>query len=245
MAVPTLRAYQDALKAEGLAVTAHPGWAELNRPGPWNPTAGVVVHHTGPWSTVSGMLGLLRDGRSDLPGPLAHAAGRPSGIIDLVGWHDCNHAGTNDPAVLAAMRAGKTPPAPRAGKDSEDGNAQTFGIELIHSGSTREPWPAVQVDAAVRYAAALCRLQGWNANHVVYHKGLTTRKVDPGGGFPSITTFRSRVTKRLADRPARTYIIKEGEGPVLVAERFDVSVRALWNANDGTEWRAGNTITIP
>jgi hypothetical protein len=244
MTVPTLAAYQAALKAEGLPVTAHPGWAEVNRPGPWDPE-GVAVHHTGPWSTVAGMLNLLREGRSDLPGPLCHAAGRPSGIVDLVGWHDTNHAGSNDPAVLAAVKAGKVPPAPRSGHDTADGNARLYGIELIHSGSSSDPWPAAQVEAAVRYCAALCRLHGWNANHVVFHKGLTTRKVDPGGGFPSIRTFRARVKARLDAPITRTHVVREGESPREVADRYGVSVQRLWNSNVGVRWVAGATVNIP
>jgi hypothetical protein len=243
MTVPTLAAYQAALKAEGLPITAHAGWAERNRPGPWDPTAGVVIHHTGPWSTVAGMLRLLTEGRSDLPGPLCHAAGRPGGIVDLVGWHDTNHAGLNDPAVLGAMRKGDRPPAPRSGRDSEDGNAATFGIELIHKGSG--PWPPEQVECAVKYAAAVCRLQGWNANHVVYHKGLTTRKVDPGGEFPTIASFRKRVTARLAAQPVLTWTLRAGDSPREVADRFDVTVRRLWNANRDRKWEPGTHLTIP
>lgn len=193
----TPKQYVHALKAEGCRVTAHAGWTEVNRPGPWNPR-GVIVHHTGPWSTVAGMLSLLRKGRSDLPGPLCHAGGRPSGVIDLVGWHDTNHAGKGCAKVLDAVIADR--PAPHPGRDKVDGNASFYGLELIHSGNSKAPWPERQVEAAVRYCAAICRLHDWTANSVIYHKGWTRRKIDPNG-FPNIETFRHRVAERLAHKP--------------------------------------------
>lgn len=242
--IPTLAAYQRALKDEGLSITAHPGWAEVDRPGPWSPI-GVALHHTGtgPTWTTAATIRLLREGRSDLPGPVAHAGLRRSGIVDLVGWHDTNHAGLVDPAVLEAMRKGTLPPAPRSGRDSADGNAALYGLEMYNDGLGEE-WPAEQVDAGIRYATALCRLHGWNANHVVFHKGLTTRKPDPKG-FPSIATVRSRVAKRLGQPTTRSYVLKDGDGVGEVAARFDVSLRALWNANRDVRWATGARVTIP
>ena len=192
----TPKAFVAALKAEGCHVAAWDGWTDRDRPGPWSPR-GVIVHHTGPPTDVPTMRRILRAGRPDLPGPLCHVGGRPDGTLDLVGWHDANHAGLGDPAVLAAVERGRKPPAPRRGHDRVDGNAAFYGIELIHSGSPRDPFPSIQVESAVRFAAAVCRAHDWNANHAIYHKGWTTRKVDPATSFPSITAFRERVAERL------------------------------------------------
>ena len=233
--IPTPTQYVAALKAEGLSLTAHPGWAETDRPGPWAPY-GVAVHHTGPMSTTAAMIDLLRKGRSDLPGPLCHAGARKTGIIDLVGWQDTNHAGLVDPLVLSAIRQGTPAPAPRSGGDSADGNAALYGIECYNDGDGRDPWPARQVDAIVRYCAALCRMHGWNENHVVYHKGLTTRKVDPKG-LMSITSLRAKVRDQIGRRSERLYTIRDGDSPRDVAERFDLSVQRLWNANSSIRWR--------
>lgn len=195
MSLRTPDQYVAALKAEGLSLTAHPAWTEVNRPGPWNPH-GVIIHHTGPYTSVAQMIDMLRHGRSDLPGPLCHAGGRPSGVIDLIGWHDANHAGMGSQNVLDAVFADREPPAP--GPDNVDGNSAFYGLELIHPGDGKTPWPDKQVEGAVRYAAALCRLHGWDENSVIFHRGWTTRKVDPRG--LSLAKFRARVAERLAHK---------------------------------------------
>lgn len=192
--------YVAALRSEGCRVLEHARWSNVDRPGPWEPR-GVMVHHTGPPVDVETMLGILRRGRPDLPGPLCHAGGRPNGIIDLVGWFDANHAGAGDPRVLeAVILDDRPPPAPRPGADKVDGNMAFYGLELIHAGHPRAPFPDAQVEAAVRYCAALCRAHRWTANSVIYHKGWTTRKVDPTTSFPTITEFRRRVAERLRHR---------------------------------------------
>ena len=241
--IPTPTRYVDALKQEGLKLTAHPGWAETDRPGPWEPH-GIAVHHTGPFSTNAAMIDLLRKGRSDLPGPLCHAGIRKSGIVDLVGWQDTNHAGLIDPLVARAIKNGEPAPAPRTGADSVDGNAMLYGIECYNDGDGKDPWPLEQKQAIVLYCAAICRLHGWNANHVIYHKGLTTRKPDPAGLMP-IKDLRALVAEALGKRPVRQYVLKDGDGVGEIAAKFDVSLRALWNANITVRWRAGQTITIP
>ena len=248
MTVPTLAAYQKALKDEGLNITAQPGWAEVNRPGPWDPQ-GVALHHTATGTnwTAAAVTRVLVEGRAGLPGPLAHGGLRRSGIIDLTGWHDTNHAGLVDPKVLNAVKAGTLPPAPRSPSstiDTADGNAALYGLEMHNAGDGVDPWPAEQVQAAVLYCAALCRLHGWNVNHVVYHKGLTVRKIDPKG-FMSITKMRALVKAQLDKSLVRTYTIRDGDNPIPVAERFGVTVRALWNANPGAVWKAGTVLTIP
>lgn len=207
MSLRTTAQYVAALKAEGCRVTGHAGWTEVNRPGPWDPH-GVVVHHTGPYGTVADMIDTLRKGRSDLPGPLCHAGGRPGGVIDLVGWFDTNHAGAGSQRVLDAVLADAATPGP--GPDGPDGNANFYGLELIHPGTgattirkdargvtIAAPWTPEQLDAAVRYCSAVCRLHGWKATSVIFHKTWTARKVDPGGGFPSLLKFQARVAERL------------------------------------------------
>lgn len=240
--------YVKALKAEGCRITGHPGWAETNRPGLWNPR-GVMVHHTGPYATVAGMIDLLRKGRRDLPGPLCHAAGRPSGVIDLVGWNDTNHAGLGSLAVLEAVIRDK--PVPLPSRDSEDGNAAFYGIELIHPGDGRTPWPPAQVEAAVRYCAAVCRLHGWTANSVIFHKGWTTRKPDPRG-IGSIINFRARVAERLAHEPSWSHpastpsqVIAPGTKPISPADEYAANALrwfAIAIAGPPAEWINGTPV---
>lgn len=211
MSLRSTDAYVKALKAEGCKVTGHAGWTSVNRPGPWDPH-GVIVHHTGPYRTVADMIDMLRKGRSDLPGPLCHAGGRPDGIIDLVGWFDTNHAGMGARNVLNAVLNDAKTPAP--GLDAVDGNAEFYGLELIHPGKVAAtikkdsrgvtiaaPWPAVQMDSAVRYCAAICRLHDWKAQSCIYHKTWSTRKPDPVWQW-SLLTFQGRVAERLRHAPS-------------------------------------------
>jgi hypothetical protein len=197
----TPKAFVAALKAEGCHVAAWDGWTRVDRPGPWSPV-GVIVHHTGPPTDVPTMRSILRHGRPGLPGPLCHVGDRPDGTLDLVGWHDTNHAGLGDPAVLAAVERDRVPPRPRFGHDQADGNAKFYGIELIHSGSSRDPFPPAQLDSCVRFVAAVCRAHSWTANRAIFHKGWTTRKVDPSSSFPAIGAFRDLVAERLRHHPS-------------------------------------------
>lgn len=109
-------------KAAGLNVREVRSWKTHNRNqrGPWGPVHGVMIHHTGPYSTESGMVGLCYDGRSDLPGPLCHSVIGKIGTVHMVGWDRANHAGLGDGDVLAAVVAERTLPADN--ETDTDGN---------------------------------------------------------------------------------------------------------------------------
>ncbi|MFE7129324.1 peptidoglycan-binding protein [Streptomyces sp. NPDC057638] len=186
-----------AFTSEGLNVRESPGWRTHNRNhvGPWGPAHGVMIHHTGRYSTEAGMVGLCYNGRSDLPGPLCHTVIGKTGTAHMVGWGRCNHAGLGDAAVLAAVKAER--PVPAAQRIDTDGNRYFYGVELINRGDGRDPWPAAQLDAAVRWAAALCRAHGWSERSIIGHLGWQRGKVDPKGF--SMADFRARVHARLAD----------------------------------------------
>lgn len=148
-----------ALRAAGLAVTEYPGWQARGFE-PFRPQ-GVVLHHTGPWSTVDGMVQLCTHGRPDLAGPLCQVVLDPCGACHVIAAGSANHAGAGGWAGLT-------------------GNASVFGIEAIHSGDPATPWPDAQVAAMAVAAAALCRLVGTGAAHVCGHKEWAPRrKVDP------------------------------------------------------------------
>lgn len=183
-----------ALKAEGVKVAEHSGWRTHNRNsvGAWGGVNGVLIHHT----AGTNSLGIVYTGRSDLPGPLAHTHLAKNGTATMVGNGRANHAGkaaTN--AFNALVNESATHPKPSAASGTVDGNAHLYGIEIENLGTGKDPYPAVQYDAAVRWAAAICRAHGWSANSVAGHKETSIEgKVDPSF---DMNKFRTDVAERL------------------------------------------------
>jgi hypothetical protein len=183
-----------ALKAEGVKVAEHSGWRTHNRNsvGTWGGVNGVLIHHT----AGSNSLGVVYSGRSDLPGPLAHTHLAKTGTATMVGNGRANHAGKAAVnAFNALVNESATHPKPSAASGTVDGNAHLYGIEIENLGNGRDPYPAVQYDAAVRWAAAICRAHGWSANSVAGHKETSVEgKVDPSF---DMNKFRTDVAERL------------------------------------------------
>lgn len=201
-----------ALKAEGVRVVEHAGWRTHNREGHggWGPMNGVMIHHTA--GSAPGDESVVWSGRSDLPGPLAHAYGAKDGSVVLVGNGRANHAGGGSPAVLAAVVAEKSPlPATYYHEGSSgavDGNAHFYGVEISNLGTAKDAYPAVQYEAAVRWAAAICRFHGWTAKSVIGHKEWSDWKDDPSF---SMTQFRADVAACLAAKPGVWHAAKEDD----------------------------------
>lgn len=91
-----LRAVQLA-RARGLTVTFEPGW-ETRGNGQTAAYVGMIEHHTATSSSLANPFPsrfMLRDGRSDLRGPLANSGGPADGSIHIVAAHPANHAGAS------------------------------------------------------------------------------------------------------------------------------------------------------
>lgn len=199
MAIPLTPADMvSALVAEGLIVRQYRQWATHNRNhvGKWGPVHGVMIHHTVTGPNVAETVALCYNGHATLPGPLCHAVGGKDGVTYLVGHGRANHAGKGDGDVLGAVvdEAAVLPPDNEA---DTDGNQYFYGIEIQNRGDGQDPYPAAQYEAAVRYAAALCRAHGWSARSVIGHSEWQPGKVDPSFGMDQ---FRTRVAQRLAMR---------------------------------------------
>ncbi len=188
--------FLSVLKQAGLGVVEHGKWRAHNRNthGNWGPVNGVMIHHTGPYSSEADMVELCRVGYQDLPGPLCHAVIDRSGTLHLVGYGRTNHAGMGDMDVLLAVIAEKTS-LPRDNEADTDGNRHFYGFECINTGD--QPWPAAQLDAMARAAAAVCRAHGWTEHSVIGHKEWQPGKPDPGG--IDMDDFRARVARHLKD----------------------------------------------
>ncbi|NYI04931.1 N-acetylmuramoyl-L-alanine amidase [Allostreptomyces psammosilenae] len=195
MATPlSAAAFVDALRAEGIDVVEVGDWTSHNRDaqGPWGPVYGVMIHHTAT-SGTDATVALCRDGTSSLPGPLCHGVVAKDGRVHLVGYGRANHAGAGDPDVLNAVIAESDLPADD--ESGADGNAHFYGFECENLGDGEDPWPAEQLDAIERAAAAVCRAHGWGAGSVIGHLEWQPGKIDPRGF--AMSDMRERVAGRL------------------------------------------------
>ncbi len=203
-----------AFRAEGIRVVEREGWRTHNRNhrGAWGPVNGVVIHHTA--GTTS--RDYVWSGDAGLPGPLCHTYLGKDGIAVMNSAGRANHAGnfaTN--AFNAMLNELATHPRPDEA-EPVDANARTYGIEIENRGDGKDPYPEVQYQAAVRWAAALCRAHGWSADSVIGHKEGTRRKIDPSF---DMYAFRKAVAERLKHKADWSPSDPEGEKPT-VAERL-------------------------
>lgn len=190
-----------ALRAEGLTVHEVREWRTHNRnsKGPWGPMNGVMIHHT-VTSGTSSSVALCYNGHSSLPGPLCHGVIDKKGEVHLVGNGRANHAGLGDGDVLRAV-VNETALPPDNEADT-DGNRHFYGFECVNLGDGRDPWPAAQLEAIEKAAAAICRAHGWSERSVIGHKEWQPGKVDPRGF--TMDSMRARIAARLRGRPDPT-----------------------------------------
>ncbi|MGQ5576778.1 N-acetylmuramoyl-L-alanine amidase [Streptomyces sp. ECR3.8] len=186
--------FLSALRAEGLKVVEVGDWRDHNRnsKGPWGPVHGVMIHHTVTKGTKA-TVDICRKGYTELPGPLCHGVIAKDGTVYLIGYGRANHAGSGDGDVLRAVIGEKALPA-----DDEadtDGNRHFYGFECENLGDGKDPWPAAQLEAIEKAAAAVCRYHGWNEKSVIGHLEWQPGKVDPRGF--TMASMRARVADRL------------------------------------------------
>lgn len=187
--------WRTRLEAEGVRATYSAQWATAGRDSAtgktFGPVHGVAIHHT----AGSNSLAVVRDGRSDLPGPLAHAHLAKTGTVTQLSVKRCNHFGTMAQNAYDAVLAETSPHPVPSTSEPVDGNDVMYGLEIENLGNGKDPYPTVQYDQAVRWAAAICRHHGWSADSVIGHKEGTKRKIDPSF---NMTLFRVAVAERLA-----------------------------------------------
>ncbi|WP_174855472.1 N-acetylmuramoyl-L-alanine amidase [Streptomyces coelicoflavus] len=203
MATPmSASAFVKALRDEGLTVVEVGDWRDHNRnhKGAWGPVNGVMIHHTvtrGSARTVD----ICRHGYASLPGPLCHGVITKDGRVHLVGYGRANHAGLGDDDVLRAVVNEK--PLPADNEANTDGNRHFYGFECENLGDGKDPWPAVQLEAIERAAAAICRHHGWNERSVIGHLEWQPGKVDPRGF--TMASMRARIADRLHSNPSSNW----------------------------------------
>jgi N-acetylmuramoyl-L-alanine amidase/Putative peptidoglycan binding domain len=154
----------EVLEEAGLKVAERPGWRTRGR-GDMGAVLGVICHHTA-GSPTGNMpsLGIVTEGRSDLPGPLSQLCLGRDGTFFVVAAGRANHAGR-----------GKW-------QDQENGNSTFIGIEAENTGKPADLWPAVQLDAYRRGVAAILKKIGAKPIMCCGHKEYALppgRKTDP------------------------------------------------------------------
>jgi hypothetical protein len=153
-------------RAEGLTVVELAGWRSRGRSGAHDPD-GVVCHHTGGTADSRAYIDWMAlEGRPSegIPAPLAQIGLARTGTVYMMAAGRANQAGKCR-RIGNWLRAG-------------DGNAQTVGIEAMHSG--KEPWTAKHYRAYVIVVGVICRVMGWSVDRAVGHKEISlSGKWDP------------------------------------------------------------------
>jgi hypothetical protein len=156
----------DAARKVGYPVVEVPGWKTRGH-GPMAMCEGVVGHHTGTPATAQGdypSLGVVRDGRAGLAGPLSHLGLGRSGAIYVIAAGTCWHAGTS---VHAGYR---------------NLNDKYVGIEAEDNGDG--VWTNEQRDAYPKLVGSLLYVMKRGPGRYVSHRSCALpvgRKPDPAG----------------------------------------------------------------
>jgi N-acetylmuramoyl-L-alanine amidase/Putative peptidoglycan binding domain len=176
----------EVLEDAGLKVAEQPGWRSRGR-GEMGTVKGVMCHHTaGAANGIMPSLGIITNGRPDLAGPLAQLGLGRDGTFFVVAAGRCNHAGRGMWQGLST------------------GNASFIGIEAENSGTTNDPWPAVQMDAYRRGVAAILKKIGANAIMCCGHKEYALphgRKDDPSFDMVEFRTLVASIVAGTAPDP--------------------------------------------
>src|SRR5882762_4634785 len=146
----------EVLEDAGLKVAEQPGWRTRGR-AEMGTVKGVMCHHTaGPAAGIMPSLGIVTNGRPDLPGPLAQLCLGRDGTFFVVAAGRANHAGAGNWQGVST------------------GNSSLIGIEAENTGHTSgpnaDPWPDIQLDAYRRGVAAILNKLRVNAIMCCGHK---------------------------------------------------------------------------
>jgi len=152
----------DILRAAGLDVVEQPGWLARGQ-GPMDAVRGIICHHTaGPKSGNMPSLDVLTNGRPGLAGPLCQLGLARDGTWFVIAAGRGSHAGAG------------------SWKGITSGNASFIGVEAENQGIAVDPWPAVQLDAYKKGAAAILKKLGADVSMCIGHKEWAPRrKIDP------------------------------------------------------------------
>jgi peptidoglycan hydrolase-like protein with peptidoglycan-binding domain len=176
------------LQDAGLKVSECNGW-QARGVAEMGTVLGVLCHHTATPGKNGNMptLNTLIKGRSDLPGPLSQLGLGRDGTYYIVAAGKCNHAG------------------PGAWQGITSGNTHFIGIEAENTGGHDDtPWPAVQLDAYHRGAAAILQYIDQGVEYCAGHKEYALpvgRKSDPDFDMNAFRTAVTAILQNAAPPP--------------------------------------------
>lgn len=172
----------DVLRAANLSVIETAAWRTRGH-GDVADIRGVLCHHTaGPATGAFPSLGIVRDGRPDLAGPLANLGLGRDGTWYAIAAGQAWHAGTGSIAWCP----------------TDEGNPHLIGIEAESTGAP-DDWPAVQLASYARGVAALLTHLGLGSYRCIGHKEWApARKIDPSF---DMTMFRASVARWMTEGP--------------------------------------------
>lgn len=187
----------DVLRAAGCEVVEVPGWQTRGH-GEMSSLLGVMCHHTaGSRNGETPSLSVVRDGRPDVPGPLAQLLLSRTGTYYVVAAGKCWHAGRGEWRGIVA------------------GSSHFIGIEAENTGlDNDQPWPAGQMDAYATGVAAILKHIGARPEFCIGHKEFAPRrKIDPTF---DMETFRATVAAKMgvlgAPVPVRPTLARGDKG---------------------------------
>ncbi|MCA1569289.1 MAG: N-acetylmuramoyl-L-alanine amidase [Chloroflexi bacterium] len=161
--VDIVRAVVRDMERAGVPIVYSGGWESRGRPYRFVPR-GFTMHHTATNRNAAGeypSLRLVRDGRSDLPGPLSQFGLGRTGTLIVIAAGYANHAG-------------------RGGWRGLSGNGSVWGCEWENDGIGEPVHPTARRNYAL-LGAALARHTGFGADMVHLHREWTSAKIDPTG----------------------------------------------------------------
>lgn len=177
----------DYLRKWGLEVETVPGWERRGKEFSSRPKV-VIGHHTATPASRRGdlpSLKILRDGRSDLPGPLCQVAGGRSGRVYVIAAGKANHGGPGD-------------------WKSVKSSSLTVGIEMEHPGDGSS-WNPHQLRSFDLISVALLDMLGQKSDMYCGHREWANppgRKPDPRG--VDLNLQRARLQAHLLNGPVRS-----------------------------------------
>jgi len=156
--------YPEAFQKFGIKYTEEPGWRNRGH-GDIVKVQFLVLHHTA-GGNESGDIRVVRDGRSDLPGPLSQLVLKRDGNPHIIAQGVCWHAGYG-PAMWGAPEG--------------NGNYYSIGIEGVSNGYN--DWTDAQRSNYPKVVAALLKDLGLPADRWIFHRDYNKRdgKIDPAG----------------------------------------------------------------
>ena len=188
----------------GLRVAEQPGFRTRGR-GDVGVIKGVICHHTA-GSRTGNMpsLGVVTNGRADLPGPLSQLCLGRDGTFFVVAAGRANHAGAGNWQGITT------------------GNSSFIGIEAENTGHTSgpnaDPWPAIQLDAYRRGVAAILTKVRANALMCCGHKEYALpvgRKPDPTFDMVDFRLHVAAIMAGTAPRPSVIPAVDAEDRPTL------------------------------